>query len=99
MSALETTREKPQHAPMDQFPVVDNCLQIGSRPVTELAAEMGDAPFYAYDSAVMSARVENLRAALPAGLHLHYAMKANPLPAVVQHMADRIGRGKVQNDQ
>ena len=28
-----------------------------------------------------------LRQSLPAEIHLHYAMKANPMPAVVQHMA------------
>ncbi len=32
-------------------------------------------------------RVAALRAALPAGIKLHYAMKANPMPAVVAFMA------------
>ena len=72
---------------MNQFAVVDNCLQIGGRSLTDVAAEVGSTPFYAYDSAVMSAQVEKLRTALPPGIHLHYAMKANPMPAVVQHMA------------
>jgi diaminopimelate decarboxylase len=31
--------------------------------------------------------VAELRAALPASIKLHYAMKANPMPAVVSHMA------------
>jgi diaminopimelate decarboxylase len=31
--------------------------------------------------------VAQLRAALPASIKLHYAMKANPMPAVVAHMA------------
>ncbi len=72
---------------MDQFKVVDNCLHIGGRSLTEVAAEVGSTPFYAYDSQVMADQVEKLRAALPAGIHLHYAMKANPMPAVVQHLA------------
>jgi diaminopimelate decarboxylase len=72
---------------MDQFEVVDNCLQIGGKPLTEIADKVGSTPFYAYDSAVMSAQVEKLRRELPAGLHLHYAMKANPMPEVVNHLA------------
>ena len=42
---------------------------------------------YAYDRQLLSQRVAELRATLPAGIELHYAMKANPMPAVVQHMA------------
>jgi diaminopimelate decarboxylase len=81
------SRPRPRHAPMDQFKVVDNCLHIGGRSLTEVAAEVGSTPFYAYDSQVMSSQVEKLRAVLPAGIHLHYAMKANPMPAVVKHLA------------
>ena len=72
---------------MDQFKVVDNCLHIGGRSLTEVAANVGSTPFYAYDSQVMTGQVKKLRAALPAGIHLHYAMKANPMPAVVKHLA------------
>jgi diaminopimelate decarboxylase len=72
---------------MDQFAVADNCLLIGGRPLTEVASAVGSTPFYAYDRAVMAAQVEKLRSALPQGIHLHYAIKANPMPAVVQHLA------------
>lgn len=72
---------------MDQFAVVDNCLQIGGIALTTLAARAGTTPFYAYDSALITARVEQLRATLPPGIHLHYAMKANPMPALVRHLA------------
>ena len=77
-------KPKPQHAPMTQFTVVDNCLQLGGRPLTEVAAEVGTTPFYAYDSGVMSDQITNLRAALPDNIHLHYAMKANPRTAAAQ---------------
>lgn len=80
-------KSPPVHAAMPQFPVVDNCLQIGGRTVTEIAAEVGSTPFYAYDGAVMAAQVDKLRRELPEGLHLHYAMKANPMPEVVNHLA------------
>jgi diaminopimelate decarboxylase len=81
------TANRPGHAPMTQFPVVDDCLQIGGLPVTALAARVGQTPFYAYDRAQLSARVQQLRAALPDELSIHYAIKANPMPALVQHMA------------
>jgi diaminopimelate decarboxylase len=78
---------RPQHAPMMQFDVVDDCLQIGGMPLTRLAERVGSTPFYAYDRAKLTERVALLRQYLPPEIHLHYAMKANPMPAVVQHMA------------
>jgi len=77
----------PQHAPMDQFPIVDDCLVVGGIALPRLAARVGQTPFYAYDRALLDARVTALRSALPDEVHLHYAMKANPMPAVVAHMA------------
>ncbi len=81
------TAPRPQHAPLLQFPVVDDCLQVGGVPLTRLAQRVGQTPFYAYDRGALTARVAELRRYLPADVHLHYAMKANPMPAVVQHMA------------
>lgn len=80
-------KPKPVHAPMTQFPVVDDCLQIGGMPLTELARKVGRTPFYAYDRKVMSDRVAALRRHLPSTVHLHYAIKANPMPEVVAHFA------------
>ena len=78
---------RPIHAPMTQFDVVDDCLQVGGMPLTQLAERVGSTPFYAYDRAKLNERVALLRRHLPPEIHLHYAMKANPMPAVVQHMA------------
>jgi diaminopimelate decarboxylase len=75
------------HAPMMQFPVVDDCLQIGGVPLTELALRIGRTPFYAYDRGLITQRVGQLRQHLPAAVHLHYAIKANPMPEVVRHLA------------
>jgi diaminopimelate decarboxylase len=52
-----------------------------------LAARVGTTPFYAYSRTLLRQRVAELRAALPKQVKLHYAMKANPMPAVVQFMA------------
>ncbi len=84
--SMEAPR-RPQHAPLLQFAVEDDCLLIGGIPLPRLAARVGQTPFYAYSRAAMTQRVAELRAALPADVHLHYAMKANPMPAVVQHLA------------
>lgn len=77
----------PKHAPLVQFPVRDDCLQIGGIALTRLAQRVGSTPFYAYDREKITERIALLRQHLPAGILLHYAMKANPLPAVVQHLA------------
>ncbi|WP_298825139.1 pyridoxal-dependent decarboxylase, exosortase A system-associated [uncultured Piscinibacter sp.] len=76
-----------RHSAAARFPVVDGELTIGGVRVSVLAARVGGTPFYAYDRQLLSARVAELRRVLPEGISLHYAMKANPMPAVVQHMA------------
>jgi diaminopimelate decarboxylase len=78
---------RPVHAPMDQFPVVDDCLVIGGVPLPELARRVGRTPFYAYDRGLISERVRLLRQHLPQQVHIHYAIKANPMPEVVRHLA------------
>ncbi len=78
---------KPQHAPMTQFQVVDGELHIEGQSLRRLAARVGSTPFYAYSRSRLRQRVAELRAALPAAVQLHYAMKANPMPAVVGLMA------------
>ena len=78
---------KPVHAAQTQFPVVDDCLQLGGVPLTRLAQRVGSTPFYAYDRALLGARVAHVRAHVPSGVRLHYSVKANPMPALVQHMA------------
>jgi diaminopimelate decarboxylase len=81
------TGTKPSHAPSIHFPVVDDELQVGGIGLTRLAARAGRTPFYAYDRALCTNRVAELRAQLPQGVLLHYSIKANPMPALVQHMA------------
>ena len=80
-------RQLPVHAPMNQFPVHEGELAIGGMRLSTLAARVGQTPFYAYDRSLMQTRVHELRQVLPAGVKLHYAMKANPMPALVAFMA------------
>jgi len=78
---------KPVHAPQTQFDVADNCLQVGGIALTRLAQRVGSTPFFAYDRSLLSGRVAHLRASLPSAIQLHFSVKANPMPALVQHMA------------
>jgi diaminopimelate decarboxylase len=78
---------RPEHAVMRQFAVRDDCLQLGDLALTRLAQRVGRTPFYAYERGHIKARIAQLRAALPGAVQLHYAMKANPMPALVQMMA------------
>ena len=81
------TGSSPRHVEMTQFPVVDDCLQIGGTPLPRLADRVGSTPFYAYDRKLISDRVALLRRHLPSGVELHYAVKANPMPELLCHMA------------
>ena len=72
---------------MDQFPIINGELHIGGIAITRLAERAGQTPFYAYDRSLITQRIQHLRANLPSDIHIHYAIKANPMPAVVQHLA------------
>ncbi|MCG5495362.1 pyridoxal-dependent decarboxylase, exosortase A system-associated [Ectothiorhodospira variabilis] len=78
---------KPTHSPATQFPAANGELLIGGQPLSRIAARVGRTPFYAYDRALLTRRVAHLREHLPSAIKLHYAMKANPMPALVGHMA------------
>lgn len=68
---------------MDRFDTSRNELQVGGLPLSMLAERVGQTPFYAYDRALIAARIGAVRQALPQGVRLHYALKANPMPALV----------------
>ena len=80
----------PVHSPSRYFHAVGDELVVGGKPLTQVAREVGRTPFYAYDRSAIDARVAELRRAFPPAVRLHYAMKANPMPAVVAHMATRV---------
>lgn len=65
----------------------DGMLLIGGDRAETLADMAGDTPLFVYDSAMLSARVAEWRAAMPAEVQLHYAMKANPYPPLLAYMA------------
>ena len=62
-------------------------LRIAGHDVEALVAHAGDTPLFVYDLDAIAARVVRLRGAMPSGLAIHYAVKANPYPPLVAAMA------------
>jgi diaminopimelate decarboxylase len=62
------------------------CHEVGGIPLERLATRVGGTPFFAYDRRLLTERITLLRSALPSRVSLSYAVKANPMPAVVQHL-------------
>ena len=73
-----------------EWPIIDDELQVGGLPLTLLADRVGRTPFYVYDRAAIAARVRMLRRQLPRECVLHYAIKANPMPALIGFMAQQV---------
>ncbi|RJF91428.1 pyridoxal-dependent decarboxylase, exosortase A system-associated [Sphingomonas cavernae] len=65
-------------------------LIIGGERVSKIIEAAGDTPLFVYDLSIIEARIDRLRAAMPAGLLIHYAMKANPFPPLLGVMAARV---------
>ena len=65
----------------------DGELMVGGRRLSRVVASVGATPCYLYDRARIAARVAWLREHLDPAIHLHYAIKANPMPAVVGQLA------------
>jgi diaminopimelate decarboxylase len=80
----------PSHAPTPFYAARDDVLLIGGQLLTDLARDIGRTPFYVYDRSVITQQVEALRAAFPAEVGLHYAIKANPMPDVVRYVAKMV---------
>src|SRR3546814_12872316 len=62
-------------------------LLIGGDRADALVDAAGDTPLFVYDSAMLTARVAEWRAAMPTEVQLHYAMKANPYAPLLPFMA------------
>jgi diaminopimelate decarboxylase len=76
--------------PSVAFARSDGQLLVGGIPIRRLADRVGSTPFFAYDREMLAARVAYVRSVLPAEVHLGYAVKANPMPAMLYHLRDRV---------
>ncbi|MFG6449132.1 pyridoxal-dependent decarboxylase, exosortase A system-associated [Roseateles sp. BYS180W] len=81
-----STTTPPIHAPMHQFEWREGAPLLGGFTLEQLAQRAGQTPFYAYERRALTQQVQALRAALPAEVELHYAIKANPMPALLAHL-------------
>ena len=78
--------ENTTMAAMAPFGVAGGVLRVGGVSVDRLAARVGTTPFFAYDRALITRRIADVRATLPEDIELSYAVKANPMPAVLAHV-------------
>jgi diaminopimelate decarboxylase len=86
----QTKNKAPSHAEMNQFLSNGNQLLVNGHAMSLLKHQAGQTPFYVYDRSVMDQKLHLLREKLPNQLKLHYAVKANPMPAVVNFLQDRV---------
>ncbi|MCA1654125.1 MAG: pyridoxal-dependent decarboxylase, exosortase A system-associated [Sphingomicrobium sp.] len=66
----------------------DGSLAIGGRSAVELARE--GTPLFVYDSALIAAKIDRFRAAMPPHVALHYAVKANPYAPLLTWLASKL---------
>jgi diaminopimelate decarboxylase len=78
---------KPMGAIPSGFGCDNGVLTIAGQRSDALLKAAGHSPLFVYDMGLIRNRIASLRAAMPATLSLHYAIKANPLPALVTQMA------------
>ncbi|MEO5707240.1 MAG: pyridoxal-dependent decarboxylase, exosortase A system-associated [Alteraurantiacibacter sp.] len=79
------------HGPIPAgFAAIDGELAIGGRKASSLVADARETPLFVYSRAMIEARMAELRAAMPTQLNIHYAMKANPFPPLLEFMAELV---------
>lgn len=90
MTRLAPPHSKPMGPVPAGFAAIAGELAIGGVRARDLVARAGGAPLFVYDAARIAARVAALRRAMPAGLDVHYAVKANPFAPLLAFMAGQV---------
>ncbi|WP_407276688.1 pyridoxal-dependent decarboxylase, exosortase A system-associated [Halothiobacillus sp. DCM-1] len=90
-----TTGRQQLHATLGQdtpWGIDQGRLLLGQTPLSDWLARQTrpDTPAYVYYLPVIAAQIAALRAILPPGLRLHYAVKANPHPQILRFLAELI---------
>ncbi len=83
-----TTANVSRH--LNRFGTVGDELIVGGVPLRRLTARVGSLPYFAYDRDAITRRVAEVREALGAAVDIGYAVTANPMPAVVHHLAGHV---------
>ncbi|PKH85560.1 pyridoxal-dependent decarboxylase, exosortase A system-associated [Colwellia sp. Bg11-28] len=75
---------------LKDYPSSSSELFVGNHPLSHLEKLVSNTPFYAYDRQLIINRVTQLTNTLPKKISLHYAIKANPFPSLVQLMSTQV---------
>ena len=85
-----TKKPLEHHSPLNFYSVEDNCLVMGKQKFTDILSQHEDVPAYIYDRSVIKQKIDSLRKILPESMHIHYAIKANPMPDVVNYVQNLV---------
>lgn len=66
------------------FDIINGELAVDGHTASSLAGKAGRTPLFVYSSHLIARRVAQLRAALPAEVAIHYAVKANPYAPILK---------------
>ncbi|GAB5350633.1 pyridoxal-dependent decarboxylase, exosortase A system-associated [Qipengyuania sp. 483] len=69
------------------FEAIDGELAISGRKASDLVAEAGRTPLFVYSRSMIEERIALLRSAMPDRLKINYAIKANSLAPLLDHVA------------
>ena len=74
-------------------------LPFWRHDIEALALRVGRTPFFAYDGTAIEQRTAQLRALLPEDTLLCYAVKANPLPALLERIRPQVNGADVSSGE
>ena len=76
--------------PAQFSPGDDARLRIGGWSADELIEQAGATPLFVYDNTIVGGQVARFRAAMPDGVALHYAVKANAYEPLLRFIARQV---------
>lgn len=81
------TTKKITHNLMPLFESQNHVLLVNGIALPQIKLQVGQTPFYVYDRSIIEKKINLIRKQLPQKLKLHYAVKANPMQALVDYIA------------
>ncbi len=85
-----STSTLQHYSPQMLFDTDGPHLVVGGRKLVDIVEHFGYSPLYVYSKDVIQNRIEGLKSILPPQIRLHYAIKANPMQEVVNHVARQV---------
>lgn len=72
------------------FDLSRNDLKVQGSTLWQWSKKVGSTPFYIFDRQIIAQKIAEVRACISPDIHLHYAVKANPMSQLVQYMAQNV---------